>query len=159
MPKKRKALQNNNRDKQSWKPSLQDQQSCEDGKSITKIAPNLSSLHEFWWPVVSLSNRLYFVPRAKYVLQNFLQVTHGDLTLNEALLRAWELQDLVSFQKLHYHVKIARRALLSHSHPGPLSREGMVIEVCASDRNTDTGTMLSPLTEASSLLAAALPPQ
>jgi hypothetical protein len=108
---------------------------------------------------VSLSNRLYFIPRAKYVLLNFLQVTHGNLTLNEAL-HACELQDLVSFQKLHYHVKIAWRSLLSHSHPGPLSREGLVVEVCASDSNTDTVTRtLSPLTEASSLLAAALPPQ
>jgi hypothetical protein len=51
--------------------------------------------------------------------------------------------------------------MLLHYHPDPLSREGLVVEVCASDSNSDTtDTTLTSLTEASSLLAAAaLPPQ
>jgi hypothetical protein len=65
----------------------------------------------------------------------------------------------VSFQKLHYHVKIARKALpLSHSSAGQPS---LVIDVCgrASNCTADTQTTMSPLTEASALSTATAFPQ
>ena len=102
--------------------------------------------------MLSISHRFRFFPYAKCVLLNLSQVTHGNLKLNEAL-RACCLQGVVSFQKLHYHVKIARKALLSHSpRAGTARREGLVI--CASDCTADTRTTMSPLTEASALSAA-----
>lgn len=68
----------------------------------------------------------------------------------------------MSFQKLHYHVKIARKALLSHAPAGHASREGLLIGVCgraSSDCTVDTRTTMSPLTEASALSAAMAFPQ
>ncbi len=67
----------------------------------------------------------------------------------------------VSFQKLHYHVKIARKALRSHSSAGQTRREGLIIDACvrASDCTADTRTLMSPLTEASALSTATAVPQ
>ena len=112
-------------------------------------------------PIVSISHRFLFIPYANCVLLNFSQVIHGNLKLNEAL-RACCLQGVVSFQKLHYHVKIARKALLSHAPAGHASREGLLIGVCgraSSDCTVDTRTTISPLTEASALSAAMAFPQ
>ena len=116
-------------------------------------------------PIVSITHRFCFCLYAKYVLRLFLQVTHGNHKLNEAL-RACCLQGVVSFQKLHYHVKIARKALSAHSHANQgVSHEGLVVNVravgAASDSTTtvDTRTTMSPLTEASVLSATALPQQ
>jgi hypothetical protein len=99
----------------------------------------------------------HIFPYAKCVLLKFLQVTHGNLKLQEAL-RACCLQSVVSFQKLHYHVKIARKALRSHSSAGQTRREGLVIDVCgrASDCTADTQTTMSPLTDSA---ATAFPQQ
>jgi hypothetical protein len=63
-------------------------------------------------PIEWISHRFHIFPYAKCVVLKFSQVTHGNLKLKEAL-RACCLQGVVSFQKLHYNVKIAREALLS----------------------------------------------
>ena len=58
-------------------------------------------------------------------------------------------------------MKIARKALRSHSSAGQTRREGLVIDVCdrASDCTADTRTTMSPLTEASALSTATAFPQ
>ncbi len=58
-------------------------------------------------------------------------------------------------------MKIARKALRSHSSAGQTRREGLVIDVCgrASDCNADTRTTMSPLPEASALSTATAFPQ
>jgi hypothetical protein len=111
-------------------------------------------------PIEWISHRFHIFPYAKCVLLKFSQVTRGNLKLKEAL-RACCLQGVVSFQKLHYHVKIARKALRSHSFAGQARQEDLVIDVCgrAFDCTADTRTTMSPLTEASALSTATAFPQ
>ena len=111
-------------------------------------------------PIEWISHRFHIFPYAKCVLLKFSQVTHGNLKLKEAL-RACCLQGVVSFQKLHYHVKIARKALRSHSSAGQPRREGLVSDVCgrASDCTASTQTTMSPLTEGSAMSTATAFPQ